>query len=90
MNIELMEEIKQPKKPKKRSRRSIAWLMEELDMAIVAKLDSLLANHRKIKEVNGSYAPLYHTAMSIAPAYDLIKVRYPELAQALQTILDIK
>lgn len=90
MNIELMEEIQANKSVKKRSGRSIAWLMEELDMAIEAELHGFLAKYTKIKEANGNYGPLYQTAVRLVPAYDLLTIRNPDLAKALKTILDIK
>ena len=87
MNIEFMEEARSPRK---RSGRSIAWLMDDLDMAIEAELQGFLAKYLKIKEANGNYGPLYQIAVRLVPAYDLITKRNPELAQALKTILDIK
>jgi len=87
MNIEFMEEAN---RAKKRSGRSIAWLMNELDMAIEAELQGFLAKYIKIKEANGNYGPLYQTAVRLVPAYDLLTVRHPDLAKALKTILDIK
>jgi len=87
MNIELMEEIS---KSKKRSGRSISWLMNELEITIEAELQGFLAKYTKIKKDNGSYGPLYQTAVRLVPAYDLLKVRNPELARALETIFDMK
>ena len=88
-----MEEIRMaPKKikKKKRSGRSIAWLMEELNMAIKAEMKGLLIKYEQIKDSNGNYGPCYLSAVRLAPAYSLLTVEYPKVADALKNILDIK
>lgn len=81
-----MEEIKQCKP--KRSGRSIAWLMEELNMAIEDEINGFIDRYMIIKMRKGDYTILYKNAQRLYPAYELIKVRNPELALALETIFN--
>lgn len=98
MNIELMEEIRKIKpKPKqelpfkaKRSRRAIAWLVRELDDAIEHEMNNFIDKYIIIKMRNGDYTTLYGHALRLKPAYDILKVKNPDIARALETIFDMK
>lgn len=81
-----MENKKQASKP----RRSISWLMNDLDIAIERELVGFMDKYTALKESKAVYSPLYRSAARLMPAYDILKIKKPEVAVAIKNILEVK
>lgn len=86
-----MQEIEmENKKQSLKTRRSVSWLMNDLDMAIERELVGFMEKYTVLKESKSIFSPLYRSAARLMPAYDLLKIKKPEVAAAIKDILAVK